>query len=231
MTGKTARYTLISHHLCPYVQRVAIVLLEKGLIFERIDIDLHAKPDWFPSLSPLGKTPVLLVNDQPIFESAVICEFLDDSVLPRLHPAEALARARHRAWMEFGSALLNTIGAFYSAKDEAGLEQKAAEIHRKFQQLEETLPAGPYFDGARFSIVDAVFGPVFRYLDVFDEIDEFGFTAALPNVQAWRAALQRRESVRNAVSPDYNSALRTFLLRRESALSNRMMRMTESARE
>lgn len=231
MTGNTGRYTLISHHLCPYVQRVAIVLLEKELAFERIDIDLNAKPGWFLSLSPLGKTPVLLVHDQPIFESAAICEFLDDSALPRLHPADALTRARHRAWMEFGSAVLNTIGAFYSAKGEADLEEKAMEIRRKFQQVEETLQAGPYFDDARFSIVDAVFGPVFRYLDVFDEIADFGFTAALPRVQAWRVALQRRESVRNAVSPDYRSALRAFLLRRESALSKRMAPRTESARE
>ena len=56
-------FTLISHHLCPYVQRAAIALAEKGMPFERIYIDLAAKPDWFKAISPLGKVPVLRVAD------------------------------------------------------------------------------------------------------------------------------------------------------------------------
>ena len=51
--------TLISHHLCPYVQRAVIALTEKGVAFERVYVDLANKPDWFKALSPLGKTPVL----------------------------------------------------------------------------------------------------------------------------------------------------------------------------
>src|SRR6185436_19674660 len=113
--------TLISHVLCPYVQRAAIVLAEKGVPFTRRDVDLASKPDWFRAISPLGKTPVLLVGDTPIFASAVICEYLDDTLPPRLHPADALQRARHRAWMEFGSAVLNGIAAFYNASDEPAL--------------------------------------------------------------------------------------------------------------
>jgi hypothetical protein len=110
--------TLISHALCPYVQRVATVLAEKGLSFERREVDLANKPDWFRAVSPLGKTPVLLVGETPIFESAVICEYLEDVAAPRLHPADALERARHRAWIEFGAQMLNTIAGLYSAPDE-----------------------------------------------------------------------------------------------------------------
>ena len=54
----------ISHKLCPYVQRAVIALNEKGVPFERIDIDLANKPDWFLKISPLGKVPVLLVDDR-----------------------------------------------------------------------------------------------------------------------------------------------------------------------
>ncbi len=50
---------LISHGLCPYVQRAVISLSEKGVDFERSHIDLANKPDWFLAISPLGKTPVL----------------------------------------------------------------------------------------------------------------------------------------------------------------------------
>lgn len=211
--------TLISHKLCPYVQRAAIVLAEKGIRFERQDIDLAHKPDWFLKISPLGKTPVLRVDGEAIFESAVICEYLDETAAPRLHPEDALQRARHRSWMEFGSAILNTIGAFYNAPSEEVLAARAAELRAKFRQVEAAMGSGPYFAGEQFSMVDAVFGPVLRYFDVFDEIGVFADT---PRVNAWRRALAQRESVRNAVRPDYPELLRAFLRQRESALSRRM---------
>jgi glutathione S-transferase len=222
------QFVLVSHALCPYVQRSAIVLTEKGVPFERRDIDLAHKPGWFLELSPLGKTPLLLVGDEVIFESAVICEYLDETALPRLHPVNALQRARHRSWMEFGSALLNLIGAFYNAADEPSLQARAADIRARWVQIETVLGAGerqatgPYFAGPAFSIVDAVFGPVFRYFDVFDAIGDFGFWHELPKAQRWRQALAARPSVAQAVGPDYVALLQAFLLARGSALSRRM---------
>jgi glutathione S-transferase len=214
--------TLVSHALCPYVQRAAIVLAEKGVPFERRDIDLANKPDWFLALSPLGKTPVLQVGGEALFESAVICEYLDETEVPRLHPADALPRARHRAWMEFGSVLLNAIGAFYNAADDAALAAAAKDIHRRFAQVEAVLGGGPWFDGDRFGLVDAVFGPVFRYLDVFDGIADFGLMDRLPRVARWRAALAQRPSVRGAVGADYPARLLAFLRARNAALSRRI---------
>lgn len=89
--------TLVSHPLCPYVQRIAVSLVEKGVPFERIDVDLARKPGWFLALSPLGRTPVLRVGDRAIFESAVILEYLEETQPHPLHPADPLARAEHRA--------------------------------------------------------------------------------------------------------------------------------------
>jgi len=213
--------TLVSHVLCPYVQRASIVLDEKQAAFTRRDVDLADKPDWFKAVSPLGKTPVLLVGDTPIFESAVICEYLDDTLAPRLHPADPLRRARHRAWMEFGSAMLNGIAAFYNAPDEASLHARRDELVRRFSLLDATLGTGPYFDGQRFSIVDAVFGPVFRYFDTFERIADLGFFDATPRVRAWRRALAARRSVRRAVGADYGANLLAFIEARGSALSRR----------
>jgi glutathione S-transferase len=213
---------LASHALCPYVQRAAIVLDEKGVTFRRRDIDLAAKPDWFLAVSPLGKTPVLLVHGMPIFESAVICEYLDECFVPRLHPTEALVRARHRSWVEFGSQLLNGIGAFYGAPDAARLEAERAALAVRFAQVEAALGAGPFFAGEAFSIVDATFAPVFRYFDVFDRIADFGIFEDLLRVRAWRTALASRLSVRRAVDPRYPELLTRFLERRGSALSQRM---------
>lgn len=213
------KYTLISHNLCPYVQRVAIVFAEKNVPFERIDIDLASKPDWFLKISPLGKTPVLLINEQAIFESSVICEFLDETILPRLHPEDALQRARQRGWMEFGSSILNSIGALYNAPTEEALYVRVRQLRDQFEQLEQTLASGPYFDGDRFGMVDAAFGPVFRYFDVFESFKDFGVFKESPKVRHWRQALKARKSVSLAAHEDYHQLLCSFLVRRKSALS------------
>ena len=218
-------FTLLSHPLCPYVQRAAILLTEKGIPFERKNIDLANKPTWFLQLSPLGKTPVLMVDDEAIFESAVICEYLDETQAPRLHPEHPLQRARHRAWMEFGSTILSSIAAFYNAPDEKTLILKANEITKKFVQIELALgERGGYFSGSHFSIVDAVFGPIFRYFDAFELIDDFHFFKHSPKVRAWRQQLALRPSILGAVGEDYQDLLKIFLVNRQSALSKRMER-------
>jgi glutathione S-transferase len=214
-----ARLKLISHKLCPYVQRAVIALTEKGVAFERIDIDLTNKPDWFLAISPLGKTPVLQVGEVPIFESAVILEYLEETKSKPLHPADPLIRAEHRAWIEFGSAILNDIAGFYAARDEAAFKAKTSQLEQRFARLEARINGMPWFDGENFSLVDAVFGPVFRYFDVFDEIADFGILGGKPKLARWRIALAARPSVRAAVSADYPALLRDFLERRNSWLS------------
>jgi glutathione S-transferase len=206
-----AKLTLVSFDLCPYVQRAAIVLAEKGVPFERIDVDLSDKPDWFKAISPLGKVPLLKVGDEVLFESAAIVEYLDETEEPRLHPADPLVRARHRAWMEFGSAALGDIWAMETTADPAAFSGAVARLRQKMERLETELGSGPYFAGEAFSIVDAVFAPAFRYFDVFDTIADFGVFTGLDKVGAWRHALARRPSVENAVVADYNDRLRRFL--------------------
>jgi len=210
---------LISHKLCPYVQRAVIALTEKGVAFERVDIDLANKPDWFLKVSPLGKTPVLLVGDDAIFESAVILEYLEETQAKPLHPADPLRRAEHRAWIEYGSAVLNDIAGFYAAPDEAAFKTKAAQLEARFVRLEARVAAAPWFDGENFSLVDTVFGPVFRYFDVFDEIGDFGVLTGKQKLARWRKALSERSSVRSAVAADYPALLRDFIDRRRSWLS------------
>ena len=214
-----SKLALVSHELCPFVQRAAIALTEKGVAFERITVDLANKPDWFLAISPLGKVPLLRVGDAVIFESAVILEYLEETQPGLLHPADALQRAEHRAWMEFGSTILMDLWTFYTAMDEAAFQAKATQLTERFARLEQRLGEGPYFDGARFSLVDAVFGPVFRYFDVFDRIADFGMLADKPRLAAWRHALAQRPSIARAVKADYPERLWAFLQARGSRLS------------
>jgi glutathione S-transferase len=218
--------SLVSHHLCPYVQRAVIALTEKGVAHERSYIDLADRPDWFREMSPLGKVPLLLVDGTTVlFESAVICEYLEETAPGvALHPADPLTRARHRAWIEFASATLNDIWGLYTAPDATSFEKKRGELAAKFLRLEEAQGEGPYFAGRKFSLVDAAFGPVFRYFDVFEKYVALGLFEATPKTRAWRAALAARPSVHDAVTPDYGDRLAAFLLARQSHLSRLMER-------
>ncbi|HLJ64475.1 MAG TPA: glutathione S-transferase family protein [Stellaceae bacterium] len=220
--------TLVSHHLCPYVQRAAIALAEKGVAHERLFISLAEKPAWFTAISPLGKVPLLKVQkpgaaeEVVLFESAPICEYIEETQSgPKLHPADPLDRARHRAWMEFGSAILGDIWGLETTTDAAVFEQKRAAIAQKFERLEEVLGAGPYFAGKNFSLVDAVFGPIFRYFDVFEAYGDLKIFGATPKVRAWRTALKARPSVRDAAVADYPERLRVFLRNHDAYLIKR----------
>jgi len=215
------KLTLVSHAICPYVQRAVIALTEKNIAFERIVIDLDAKPAWFLAQSPLGKVPILTVDDVVLFESTVICEYLDETSSPSLHPATPLDRARHRAAMEFSSAMLGDIWGLQTSTDAEGMERAARSLRAKITWLESHLTAGPFFAGDSFHLVDAFFAPVFRYFEVFDPLVDLALWHSVPNVNAWRSALAARPSVRTAVTADYSQRLLAFLRQKNSYLFQR----------
>jgi len=212
----TMTHHLISHHLCPYVQRSVIVLTEKGIAHKRTYIDLSDKPDWFLEVSPLGRVPVLQTGKTSIFESQVIVEYLDEVTEGSLHPADPLARARLRSWIAYASETLNAIGGVYSAPKE-NFEAKRQALKNMFAKVEGEVE-GPYFAGKTFYMVDAAWGPVFRYLDVFDGIADFGLLEGLRKLPEWRKALAARETVQIAVPDGYPGRLFQFLKNRDSEL-------------
>ena len=213
------RLTLVSHKLCPYVQRSVIALEELGFEYRRIDVDLGNPPDWFRRISPLGRVPLMLIDDTTVlFESAVIAAYVNEIGGGGLLDDEPLPRARQRAWIEFASATLDNVGALYNAASERRFEQSLAELHAKWRQLEDALVGGPWFSGDKFSLVDAAFGPVFRYFDVFEQLRDDEFLGAYAKIGAWRTTLAARESVRRAASSDYPALLTAFLAERDSQL-------------
>jgi glutathione S-transferase len=215
-------FELISNILCPYTQRAAIQLAEKGLDARRTYIDLASKPDWFMQLSPLGRVPVLRIAGTAVFETAVICEYIEEVAVDRvpMWPAAPLDRARHRAWAEFASAMIGDVFGFYMAPDEAAFECKRSGLAGRFARLEKQLGgAGSYFDGERFGLVDAAFAPIFRLLDTFDQVADFGLLHRLPATAAYRHSLAARPSVRAAVVPDYGRVFLSYLSERGSHMA------------
>ncbi len=222
------KYKLVSHILCPYVQRSVITLKEKGIAYERINIDLANKPEWFLRISPLGKVPLLIVDDEHVlFESNVITEYLNEVTHGDLHDQNPLIKAKPRAWIEYGSGILNDIAGLYSEREQNAFDKRCTGIHAKFERLNQYLDnewgsskrISGYFSGDQFHLVDAVYGPIFRYFDVFDTFTSLPLFDQLPNINTWRESLKQRPSVRQAVSDDYPALLRTFVINRGGVLA------------
>ncbi len=221
------KLTLISSPTCPYVQRAVIALKEKSVLFEVIYVDLAAKPDWFLAISPLGKVPLLRVerpgeSEVVLFESAVILEYLEETTgAPHLHPTDPLERARHRAWIEYGSTVLGDLFRFGTAKDDTAIAAARDTLANRFQRLEAALAEGPYFAGARFGYVDAAFAPAFRQIDAIETVAATGLLDPFPKVSAWRHALADRLSVKTAAPENYTE----IYLKRLRGLDARILKL------
>jgi glutathione S-transferase len=213
---------LISHKLCPFVQRALIVMAERDIPHELRFVDMGEKPDWLLKVSPTGEVPVLCVEGKPLYESTAIIEYLNDISGGSLHPDDPFERARNRAWVELASEVQKKIGALRSAKDEDAFEMHVATLRRRFVSLEDEIGDGPFFNGEHFALVDAAFAPAFRYLDVVDPGGRLGFFDGLEKLNRWREALDERPSVRGAVVEDYSERLLKFLSGLDTVLGHRL---------
>jgi glutathione S-transferase len=180
--------------------------------YDVIYIDLKNKPDWFLRLSPLGKVPVLRVGEAVLFESAVICEYLDEVNPPSMHPSDPLRRAVNRGWVEFSSELFGDLYRLSMAGEPAEFNQRCCEAREKLERLESQLGEGPFFNGPQFALVDAAIAPAFMRISLLEEIRPLGLFDRLPKVQRWSEALLGRESVRSSVVPEFPDLFREYLV-------------------
>ena len=194
---------LISFKTCPFVQRAAITLGHKSVEHKITFIDLANPPDWFLKLSPLGKVPVLKVDGEVLFESAVINEYVDEITGGELQPKDPLARAKNRAWIEFASNMLGNSYMLKTASDKAGYEKYKAILQTQFQRIEDQIGDGPWFNGEAFSLADTAFAPLFMH----DAVADYRFSIinfeAMPKIEKWSRRLLALPAVKNSVVADF----------------------------
>jgi glutathione S-transferase len=193
-----AKYLLVSFKTCPWVQRAAIVLREKKIDFEFRHIEADNRPDWFLAISPHKKVPVLRVDDRiSLFESNAIAEFLDETVPPRLHPEDPVARAVNRAWTDFVPTFAGMVTATAYADTQADYDRAAAQVPVAFERLEKALErqgSGPFFNGTGYALVDAAYAPFLQRYFFLDRIRKLGHIENFPRLKAWGEALVARPS-------------------------------------
>lgn len=197
--------TLISFDACPFVQRAAILLQEQERAYDIKYIDLANRPDWFLEISPSGKVPVLEVDGTPIFESAVILEYLDEtSGEHKLLPDDPVERAQQRMWIAYISNIMSKGWQLQAAGDEEAVRKIAEELKGHFAELDRQLSDdGPYWGGDTYSMVDVAIAPIMQRFTWAEKLESsLGLFDELPRIAAWRDALLERSSTHEAIVDD-----------------------------
>ena len=218
-----AKYLLVSFTTCPWVQRAAIVLREKGVDFEFRHIEPDNRPDWFLAISPHKKVPVLRLDDKvSLFESSAMSEFLDETTQPRLHPADPVERAINRAWTDYVPTFAAEVTAVAYADTEADYNKAKARITVPFERLEAALKKqgnGPFFNGSKYSLVDASYAPFLQRYFFLDRIRPLGFIEKYPRLKAWSDALMSRPSTHSFPPGEFEAMYRENVRKRGKWLS------------
>lgn len=195
---------------CPFVQRAWIVLEEKNIPYQYIEVNPYHKPQSLLALNPRGLVPTLQYQNKPLYESTVLCEFLEDAFpghTPQLLPRDPYERARTRIWADFvTSRVIPGFHRFLQHQGEEGLGEKRGEFLGYLKEFAKEMDGeGPYFLGKEFSLIDVVIAPWVLRLWVFDHLkggvgipqkgrggeDE----AVWGRWRSWMRAVEGRESV------------------------------------
>ena len=219
-----SKFMLCSFKTCPWVQRAAIVLREKQVPYDITYIDRDHRPEWFLAVSPHSKVPVLQIDGKDaLFESNAIAEYLEETAAPRLHPADPIARARNRAWTDYVTTFASAISDTAYSDSEEEFTARAAKIAGPFGKLDEALAkrgnAGPYFNGPKFSLVDAAYAPFLQRYTFMDRLRPLGIIQKYPHLSAWRDALLAAPAVKASTVSDIEAAWRENLIVRRRWLA------------
>ena len=215
-----SKFMLCSFKTCPWVQRAAIVLRAKQVPYDITYIDRDHRPDWFLAVSPHSKVPVLQIDGKhALFESNAIAEYLEETAAPRLHPEDAIVRARNRAWTDYVTTFASAISKTMYADSETEFADYAQKIAGPFGKLEEALAkrgnAGPYFNGPKLSLVDAAYAPFLQRYTFMDRVKPVGIIEKFPYLAAWRDALLAAPAVKASTVPNIEDVWQENLILRK----------------
>ncbi|HAA93687.1 MAG TPA: glutathione S-transferase family protein [Rhodospirillaceae bacterium] len=212
-------FMLVSFKTCPWVQRAAIVLREKGIEYDIEYIDRDNRPDWFLAISPHSKVPVLRVGgEHSLFESCAIAEYLDEATPPQLHPADLITKAQNRAWTDFLPDFASAISRAAYSDSEAILKERAQEIPKRFEKLEAALEKrgndGPYFNGPDYSLADCGYAPFLQRYGYVENLYPLGILEDFPLLTQWRDALMARPSTASSTVENFEHEWQQNLIAR-----------------
>ncbi len=204
MTSLINRIELVSTKNCPFVMRTQLVALEKGLELKTTYIDLQNKPQWFLDISPTGTVPLMKINDQIIFESAVICDLIDELTPGTLYPEDLIRKHQNKSWIEIASNLINRQYAVAGARTEEHYEKASLKMEQMLDIIEINIDSAPFWNGESFSIIDAAFAPVFYRFKLAREHMGIDFLENYPNTFLWSKAVLANQNVNKLFNDEFD---------------------------
>ena len=186
--------------------RTKIALHEKGLVYNRVTLELARKDQKrseFLKLNPYGKVPVLNDAGKILFESCIINEYLDEKYPnPPLMPKDPYLRGRGRVLVDYGLnymhepywALRGEMLKKESERSAAVVEEKNHALRHLLQYLEEALGDKPYLLG-EMSLTDIDLVPRFLRMESYGAMP----TPLLPRLTAWLKRMKERPSVKSII--------------------------------
>jgi len=156
---------LYSGTTCPYSHRCRIVLYEKGMDFEVIDIDLMSRAEDIAAINPYNKVPVLIERDLILYEANIINEYIDERFPhPQLMPPDPVMRGRARLFLHrFEQELYSQVDAIEQGGKAA--EKPRAVIRDNLTQLAQILTRQKFLLGDEFSMLDVAIAPLLWRLE------------------------------------------------------------------
>lgn len=166
---KRSSMTYFSDACDHYSHRVRIVLAEKGVTVDLVDVDPENIPEELSELTPYNTLPALLDRDLVLYESKVMMEYLDERFPhPPLLPVYPVARAQSRLWMyrieKDWSPLVDTIVA---GKNKENVAKAVKELKSSLLTIAPIFAEKPFFMSEEFTLVDCCLSPVLWRLESF----------------------------------------------------------------
>ncbi|MGD8174604.1 glutathione S-transferase N-terminal domain-containing protein [Marinimicrobium sp. ARAG 43.8] len=159
---KRSSMTLFSDGADHYSHRVRLVLSEKGVSADIIDVDPNDKPGELADLNPYNNLPTLVDRDLALYESKVIMEYLDERFPhPPLLPVYPVARAQSRLWMyrleRDWAPLVDTI---LTSKSKETVAKARKALRESLLAIAPIFAEMPFFMSEEFTIVDCCLAPL-----------------------------------------------------------------------
>lgn len=214
---------LVSFKLCPFVQRAIITMRHKKIPYDIEFINIDHPPAWLLELSPLGEVPIMIVDGKEVlFESSVICEFLDESTPGHLMPEDPLQRAVDRSWIAYAGSALRSVINILHAEEAEQAKEATARLKNRMCWLQNRLQLAPYFNGQQLSLVDFTYAPLFMRMQLLQLDRELGLEHNYPKVAAWANALLELPVVQGSVVGNFVELLQAHVVERGPYTAQRL---------
>lgn len=167
-----AELRLYSMRMCPYAQRARLILSAKKVKYDKVNVDLNNKPDWFFDINFYGEVPVIIHNGKNVYESLICAEYLEEAFpQPKLFSSDPYQRALERIYFNHWTKKGNP--AFYSLLKAGCLDPElTARFDQQIDKMEEFLRVAgtPYFSGSKVGFSDYMTWPWFERIPMMGDI-------------------------------------------------------------